>query len=88
VFKVRDLSEAARAGTQRRPGVLLIDLDEVGGEVVDLVRKLRENRLSLFVVGLTEDLGKASEGEVFDSVLEKPLRVEQLRRSLRQAQEA
>jgi len=88
VFKVRDLSEAARAGTQRRPGVLLIDLDEIDGEVVDLVHKLRENRLSLFVVGLTGDPRKAREGEVFDSVLEKPLRVEQLRRSLRQAQEA
>jgi signal transduction histidine kinase/CheY-like chemotaxis protein len=88
VFRVRDAAEASRAGSQLRPGVLLVDLDEIGGEVEDLVHRLRENRLSLFVVGLTAKRGKAREGEIFDSVLEKPLRPEQLRRSLRQAQEA
>jgi DNA-binding response OmpR family regulator len=88
VFRVRDAAEASRAGSQLRPGVLLVDLDEIDGDVEDLVHRLRENRLSLFVVGLTAKHGKAREGEIFDSVLEKPLRPEQLRRSLRLAQEA
>ena len=89
-FAVKDAGEAGREGKEKRPGVLVVDVDEVGGdgEVEELVQRLREDRLSLFVVGVTGDPGKVREGEVFDAVLGKPVGVEQLRRSLRQAQEA
>jgi DNA-binding response OmpR family regulator len=88
VFEVRDATEAGREGKERRPGVLVVDLDGVGEEIEELVQRLREDRLSLFVVGVTGDPGKVREGEVFDAVLGKPVGVEQLRRSMRQAQEA
>jgi signal transduction histidine kinase/CheY-like chemotaxis protein len=85
VWQVRDLLEASRAGAQIRPDVLLVDLDAVRGNVEDLVGRLREDRLSLFVVGLSADPLKPRDGETYDSLLEKPFRAEILKRTLEQA---
>jgi PAS domain S-box-containing protein len=88
VLKVQDVAEAARASPPQRPDVLLVDLDQAGGGIEELVLHLRENRLSLFVVGITAEPEKPRDENVIDSVLEKPLRRERLRRTLMMAQEA
>jgi pentatricopeptide repeat protein len=51
------------------------------------VNDLRENRLSMFAIGLASERRPSVAGEVFDSMLEKPVQPDELTRSLRHAQE-
>lgn len=78
-------SEAAEIGAKARPHVLLIDLDHVHGDFASLVRALREDRLSLFVVALTNRSERELDSAVFDAVVAKPVELATIERVLKQA---
>jgi PAS domain S-box-containing protein len=79
--------DVARAAAESVPDVLLVDLDAIQDDVRPEVRGLRENHLSLFVIGMARPRNERADRELFDVVLEKPVRFEDLARVLRQAQE-
>lgn len=80
-------ADAAERARHDAPRVLVVDLDSIDGDVERLVHELRDNRLSMFAIGLAKKRRGSADGEVFDSLLEKPVRPDELTRSLRHAQE-
>jgi CheY-like chemotaxis protein len=82
------LDRAVEIGTRTRLNAMVVDLDAVGDDTSRLVRQLRDDRLSLFVIGLTSAPVEASDEETFDFVLEKPLRFEELALALHRANPA
>jgi PAS domain S-box-containing protein len=80
-------ADAAELAQRAAPRVLVVDLDAVDGDVERLVNDLRENRLSMFAIGLASVRRETADGDVFDSMLEKPVQPDELTRSLRHAQE-
>jgi DNA-binding response OmpR family regulator len=68
------------------PPALIVDLDAAEGDVERFIHVLRENRMSLFVVALTCRPEAEVDRELYDRVLQKPVRPEDLARALKQAQ--
>jgi CheY-like chemotaxis protein len=81
------LADAVERAEHFVPEVLLIDFDAIAGDVERFVHGLRENRLSLFVIGIARKQRVQIDHEVYDYVLPKPVQREELVWALRQAQE-
>jgi CheY-like chemotaxis protein len=79
------VEKAVEIGARTRLNAMVVDLDAVGDDTTRLVRHLRDDRLSLFVIGLKSTPAEALDEDTYDFVLEKPLRFEELELALHRA---